>query len=71
MTHEIEKEAPKLNGLAAKKELETPQEHYERIKSLIIVYFTLFLQSLGLAIVMPGLLPYYEKVSLLWSIWSH
>lgn len=60
---EMDKEAPKLNGISTKKELETLEERSERIKSLIIVFFTLFLQSLGLAIVMPGILPYYQKVS--------
>lgn len=36
------------------KSLETDLERRERIISLVIVYFTLFLQSLGLAITMTG-----------------
>lgn len=60
---DTEKEAPKLNGSATKKELETTEEHYERIKTLIIVFFTMFLQSLGLAIAMTGIWPYLNQVS--------
>jgi hypothetical protein len=43
--------------------LETEQEKKERTKSLIIVYFTLFLQSLGLAIAMTGVWPFLDKVN--------
>lgn len=42
---------------------ETKNEKAERFKSLYIVYFTLFLQSLGLAIAMTGIWPYLNKVS--------
>lgn len=45
------------------KVLETDAEKKERIISLIIVYFTLFLQSLGLAIAMTGVWPFLDKVS--------
>jgi hypothetical protein len=45
------------------KVLETQEEKVERTKSLIIVYFTLFLQSLGLAIAMTGVWPFLDKVS--------
>lgn len=42
--------------------LETASEKRERTISLIIVYFTLFLQSLGLAIAMTGVWPFLDKV---------
>jgi hypothetical protein len=44
------------------KVLETVTERKERIVSLGIVYFTLFLQSLGLAIVMTGVWPFLTDV---------
>lgn len=47
------------------KVLETDEEKVKRTKSLIIVYFTLFLQSLGLAIAMTGVWPFLDKVSLI------
>lgn len=47
------------------KVLETGEEKVQRTKSLIIVYFTLFLQSLGLAIAMTGVWPFLDKVSLI------
>lgn len=52
------------NGTATgvEKTLETRVEMKERIISLIIVYFTLFLQSLGLAIAMTGVWPFLDKV---------
>lgn len=43
--------------------LETKDEENARLKSLYIVYFTLFLQSLGLAITMTGVYPYFKNVS--------
>lgn len=43
--------------------LETEEEKKERRNSLIIVYFTLFLQSLGLAVAMTGVWPFLDKVS--------
>lgn len=43
--------------------LETEEEKTQRTKSLVIVYFTLFLQSLGLAIAMTGIWPFLDKVS--------
>lgn len=47
----------------AVKPLETEEGKKERTKSLIIVYFTLFLQSLGLAIAMTGVWPFLDKVN--------
>jgi hypothetical protein len=44
-------------------DLETEEGKKERTKSLIIVYFTLFLQSLGLAIAMTGVWPFLDKVN--------
>lgn len=49
------------NGIS--KELETAEEKKGRISSLVIVYFTLFLQSLGLAVTMTGVWPFLDKVS--------
>lgn len=45
------------------KPLETDSEKKERTRSLVIVYFTLFLQSLGLASTMTGVWPFLDKVS--------
>lgn len=45
------------------KSLETAAEKRQRTISLVIVYFTLFLQSLGLAIAMTGVWPFLDKVS--------
>lgn len=50
------------NGVVMKS-LETAEEKQGRVQSLIIVYFTLFLQSLGLAIAMTGVWPFLDKVS--------
>ena len=51
----------KTNGTI--KSLEDAIEKRERTVSLVIVYFTLFLQSLGLAIAMTGVWPFLIKVS--------
>lgn len=60
MTESV-KEIP--NGKSIVDITETPEEYKGRIRSLIIVYFTLFLQSLGLAIAMTGLYPYLIEVN--------
>lgn len=52
----------KING-SVKKALESDEEKKDRFLSLYIVYFTLFLQSLGLAICMTGVWPYVSRVS--------
>ncbi|CRK92704.1 CLUMA_CG006231, isoform A [Clunio marinus] len=44
------------------KTLETSNEKRKRTISLIIIYFTLFLQSLGLAIAMTGVWPFLDKL---------
>lgn len=54
----------KFDGNGAKP-LELQWEKKDRYKSLYVVYFTLFLQSLGLAIAMTGVWPYISKVILL------
>lgn len=50
------------NAAANLKPLELQWEKKDRYKSLYVVYFTLFLQSLGLAIAMTGVWPYISKV---------
>jgi hypothetical protein len=43
--------------------LETPQEKKERMISIRIIYFTMFLMSLGFSIILTGVWPYLDKVS--------
>jgi ceroid-lipofuscinosis MFS transporter 7 len=43
--------------------LETPQEKRERWISIRIIYFTMFLMSLGFSIILTGVWPYLDKVS--------
>lgn len=43
--------------------LETESEKRERIFSLRIIYFTMFLISLGFSIVLTGIWPYLDRVS--------
>ncbi|KAL7050574.1 hypothetical protein ACKWTF_004128 [Chironomus riparius] len=54
--------AEKLANGNPQKFHESKTEKAERFKSLYIVYFTLFLQSLGLAIAMTGIWPYLNKL---------
>jgi MFS transporter, ceroid-lipofuscinosis neuronal protein 7 len=42
--------------------LETEQEYKERWKSIRVIYFTMFLMSLGFSIVLTGIWPYLDKV---------
>lgn len=42
--------------------LETDKEKEERLVSLWIIYFTMFLISLGFSIVLTGIWPYLDKV---------
>lgn len=42
--------------------LETESEKKERFRSLRIIYFTMFLISLGFSIVLTGIWPYLDKV---------
>lgn len=45
-------------------DLETVEEYKQRWRSVHIIYFTMFLMSLGFSIVLTGILPYLDKVSL-------
>lgn len=44
--------------------LETEEERRDRMWSLRIIYFTMFLISLGFSIVLTGVWPYLDKVSI-------
>jgi hypothetical protein len=44
-------------------DLETPQERRARWISIRIIYFTMFLMSLGFSIILTGVWPYLDKVS--------
>jgi hypothetical protein len=59
-THSAENGDKNANQLQA---LETDKEKKERFHSLWIVYFTMFLISLGFSIVLTGIWPYLDKVS--------
>jgi hypothetical protein len=50
------------NGSVAVPILESEVEKKERLRSLWIVYFTMFLISLGFSIVLTGIWPYLDKV---------
>lgn len=61
-------ETAQLNGYefnddCKSKVLETKEQKSERYRSLYIIYFTSFLESLGQAITMTGIWPYLNKVS--------
>ena len=43
--------------------LETIDEYKERWRSIRIIYFTMFLMSLGFSIVLTGLWPFLDSVS--------
>ncbi|XP_058807793.1 major facilitator superfamily domain-containing protein 8 isoform X2 [Phymastichus coffea] len=49
-------------------ELETVEERKERHKSLFVIYFTMFLMSLGFSIVLSGVWPYLHKLDPLVSM---
>ncbi|KAL2726970.1 major facilitator superfamily domain-containing protein 8 [Vespula squamosa] len=58
-----------LRKICAKKQsayinddLETFKEKTERWKSIYIIYFTMFLMSLGFSIVLTGVWPYLDKL---------
>lgn len=42
--------------------LETPEERKMRLLSLKIIYFTVFLMTLGFSIILTGIWPYLDKV---------
>lgn len=43
--------------------LETDEERKTRLLSLRIIYFTMFLMTLGFSIILTGIWPYLDKVS--------
>lgn len=43
--------------------LETPDERRTRLLSLRIIYFTMFLMTLGFSIILTGIWPYLDKVN--------
>ncbi|XP_046742195.1 major facilitator superfamily domain-containing protein 8 isoform X1 [Diprion similis] len=43
-------------------DLETATERWERWKSLNVIYFTMFLMSLGFSIILTGVWPYLDKL---------
>lgn len=42
--------------------LETDEEKRQRMLSLKIIYFTMFLMTLGFSIILTGIWPYLDKV---------
>lgn len=44
--------------------LETEDERRQRLLSLRIIYFTMFLMTLGFSIILTGIWPYLDKVQL-------
>lgn len=42
--------------------LETEHERQSRLRSLRIIYFTMFLMTLGFSIILTGIWPYLDKV---------
>lgn len=50
------------NGIKVQQILETEEEKKQRQLSLKIIYFTMFLISLGFSIVLTGIWPYLDKV---------
>lgn len=46
-------------------ELETVDERKERWRSIYAIYFTMFLMSLGFSIILTGVWPYLDKVSII------
>ncbi|XP_066999586.2 major facilitator superfamily domain-containing protein 8 [Anabrus simplex] len=52
----------KRSGEAEENALETAQEHKERWVSIRVIYFTMFLMSLGFSIILTGVWPYLDKL---------
>lgn len=44
-------------------DLETVFEKKERWRSIYVIYFTMFLMSLGFSIILTGVWPYLDKVN--------
>lgn len=51
-----------VEGLKKKEILETEDEKKTRLLSLRIIYFTMFLMTLGFSIILTGIWPYLDKV---------
>lgn len=43
--------------------LETVEEYHQRWRSIRIIYFTMFLMSLGFSVVLTGIWPFLDKVN--------
>lgn len=43
--------------------LETVEEYYQRWRSIRVIYFTMFLMSLGFTVVLTGIWPFLDKVN--------
>ncbi|KAJ8979452.1 hypothetical protein NQ317_006766 [Molorchus minor] len=50
------------NNMKFDDNLETPQQYKERWRSIYIIYFTMFLISLGFSIIVTGVWPYLDKL---------
>lgn len=50
--------------------LETEDEKRIRLLSLRIIYFTMFLMTLGFSIILTGIWPYLDKVRLMEYQWK-
>lgn len=53
-----------VEGSKKKEILETEDEKKTRYLSLRIIYFTMFLMTLGFSIILTGIWPYLDKVKL-------
>lgn len=53
----------KNSGPKHDENLENAQEYKERWRSIYVVYFTMFIMSLGFSIVVTGVWPYLNSVS--------
>ncbi|XP_050512598.1 major facilitator superfamily domain-containing protein 8 [Diabrotica virgifera virgifera] len=65
----IEEKSKQLRGMFKSEtippfddDLETPEQYKERWRSIYIVYFTMFLISLGFSIIVTGVWPYLDKI---------
>lgn len=56
--------------IAQKQILETEEEKRARLLSLRIIYFTMFLMTLGFSIILTGIWPYLDKVITIYEVES-
>uniref|UniRef100_A0A6P7GDR8 LOW QUALITY PROTEIN: major facilitator superfamily domain-containing protein 8 n=1 Tax=Diabrotica virgifera virgifera TaxID=50390 RepID=A0A6P7GDR8_DIAVI len=73
----IEEKSKQLRGMFKSEtippfddDLETPEQYKERWRSIYIVYFTMFLISLGFSIIVTGVWPYLDKYNKLFFVAS-